>query len=248
MNIIEIPETVFNKWVNNSNYIENKFNEILANNNLTLFMNEEFAFNSFTVLHKGQFVMDCQKISIEGISSLPENKLLYAFYVRISARRKGKMLLAPVIITGEVDETNHFGFGCDWDLDSEAWKGINPDNRNHQGILQFTFLKALTMFYDVQKWSMNYRKEIIKISSEAIKREKKSSNSSNNSSRKIVMKSGVIYSRTYDNEDVRPYTRHIEAWEVKGHYRHYKNGKTVYIKPYQKGEGEINEKKYVILV
>lgn len=26
------------------------------------------------------------------------------------------------------------------------------------------------------------------------------------------------------------------CWEVRGHFRHYQNGKVVYIKPYEKGE------------
>lgn len=35
---------------------------------------------------------------------------------------------------------------------------------------------------------------------------------------------------------------HCECWGVRGHYRHYKNGKTVFIKAYQKGKKR-NEKK-----
>lgn len=35
--------------------------------------------------------------------------------------------------------------------------------------------------------------------------------------------------------------RHCEAWGVRGHYRHYKNGTVVYIKPYVKG---INKSAY----
>lgn len=32
--------------------------------------------------------------------------------------------------------------------------------------------------------------------------------------------------------------RHCEAWEVVGHYRHYKNGRVVYIAPYCKGKNK----------
>ena len=35
--------------------------------------------------------------------------------------------------------------------------------------------------------------------------------------------------------------RVTDCWGVRGHYRHYKNGKTVYIEPYKKGKGR-NEK------
>lgn len=41
-----------------------------------------------------------------------------------------------------------------------------------------------------------------------------------------------------------------ECWGVRGHYRHYKNGKTVFIKPYEKGkkrnQGNYIEKRYVV--
>ena len=42
--------------------------------------------------------------------------------------------------------------------------------------------------------------------------------------------------------------RHCEAWEVVGHYRHYKNGKVVYIAPYYKGKNKnaIDGKTYKI--
>lgn len=45
---------------------------------------------------------------------------------------------------------------------------------------------------------------------------------------------------------VRKYEKHLnhakkhmtcDCWEVKGHFRHYKNGKVVYVKPYSKGKG-----------
>lgn len=38
--------------------------------------------------------------------------------------------------------------------------------------------------------------------------------------------------------------RLTEAWCVRGHCRHYKTGKTVYIKPYMKGSGKTIPKEY----
>lgn len=52
---------------------------------------------------------------------------------------------------------------------------------------------------------------------------------------------------------IRKYSKHInhnkhhitcEAWEVKGHFRHYKSGKVVYVKPFQKGKGKVKDKEY----
>lgn len=43
--------------------------------------------------------------------------------------------------------------------------------------------------------------------------------------------------------------RVAECWSVRGHYRHYKSGKVVYIKPFEKGanKGKIVPKKYDIV-
>ena len=42
--------------------------------------------------------------------------------------------------------------------------------------------------------------------------------------------------------------RFVESWNVRGHYRHYKSGKTVYVKPYRKGkiDGKTETKTYEI--
>lgn len=54
---------------------------------------------------------------------------------------------------------------------------------------------------------------------------------------------------------IRKYNQHInhnrhfitcEKWEVKGHFRHYKNGKVVYVKPYEKGKGRKKDREYVL--
>ena len=36
------------------------------------------------------------------------------------------------------------------------------------------------------------------------------------------------------------------AFMVRGHYRHYKSGKTVWVAPFKKGEGEVKDKNYKI--
>lgn len=47
-------------------------------------------------------------------------------------------------------------------------------------------------------------------------------------------------------KSVRKNNRIAEKWGVRGHFRHYKNGKVIYIKPYEKGTGEKNTKKYIL--
>ena len=53
---------------------------------------------------------------------------------------------------------------------------------------------------------------------------------------------------------IRVYEKHVnhnrhnitcERWDVKGHFRHYKSGKVVYIEPFEKGKGkEKKDKEY----
>lgn len=45
--------------------------------------------------------------------------------------------------------------------------------------------------------------------------------------------------------DKRRYERHMEKWNVKGHYRTYKSGKKVWIEPQVRGAGkEVTPKEY----
>ena len=68
---------------------------------------------------------------------------------------------------------------------------------------------------------------------------------------KITLGNKVIKLKLQPNEIrtfKRKYVRTVDTWEVIGHIRHYKNGKTIFIKPYIKGKnrGEVNKKDYVI--
>ena len=42
----------------------------------------------------------------------------------------------------------------------------------------------------------------------------------------------------------RHYNRYAESWTVRGHYRQLKDGRKIYIKPYNKGKGKIEKKIY----
>lgn len=55
----------------------------------------------------------------------------------------------------------------------------------------------------------------------------------------------VVYTLNPTGEITRSgYDRHKDSWLVTGHWRHYKSGKKVWINPYVKGEGELEQKKY----
>jgi hypothetical protein len=49
------------------------------------------------------------------------------------------------------------------------------------------------------------------------------------------------------NELPRKYERHTDSWGVRGHYRTYKSGKTVWVRPFVKGNAEKrNDKEYFV--
>ena len=56
-----------------------------------------------------------------------------------------------------------------------------------------------------------------------------------------------IFSSSKGNPQLQPQRKHASpsaAFSVRGHYRHYKNGKKVWIKPYNKGTGTKKDKTY----
>lgn len=56
-------------------------------------------------------------------------------------------------------------------------------------------------------------------------------------SQPIVIKD-ISVQYVYEPHETRKYMRHCEAWNVRGHYRHYKSGKVIYVKPHAKGNGK----------
>jgi len=55
-------------------------------------------------------------------------------------------------------------------------------------------------------------------------------------SQAIVIKD-ISIRYVYEPHETKKYKRHCEAWGVRGHYRHYKSGKIVYVRPHTKGSG-----------
>lgn len=69
-----------------------------------------------------------------------------------------------------------------------------------------------------------------------------------NSSSRFIKLNRVIYripdGARYTNPDKPLRQRHTESWSVRGHQRHLKSGKVIWIKPYIKGKGAVKPKTY----
>ena len=99
----------------------------------------------------------------------------------------------------------------------------------------------------------NMDKQVIEDNTQRIASTGKSKGTKKKAKKKIIRKinlSNVTRRATsqskHDNEDKREYNRQAESWTVRGHYRHYKSGKTVWINAQTRGHGKVEHKKYTI--
>jgi len=72
--------------------------------------------------------------------------------------------------------------------------------------------------------------------------------SKNTSSTKTIILDAGISLRIEKNSALHhSFTRRCEAWSVRGHYRHLKSGKIIYIRPHQKGKGRLKNTSYAVI-
>lgn len=118
--------------------------------------------------------------------------------------------------------------------------------QEHQDNLYYTTLHVIEFIIYVMMKSLEEREEEVvetRVRNTSSKRKNAKSNTDH------------VYSLT---DCVRKYAKHVnhcnhvitcEHWEVRGHYRHYKSGKVVYVKPFEKGknrDAKIKDKVYKI--
>lgn len=99
----------------------------------------------------------------------------------------------------------------------------------------------------------NMDKQIIEKNTQRITRTGKPKGTKKKAKKKVVRKINlsnttrrVTSQSKHDNEDKREYNRQSESWTVRGHYRHYKSGKVVWINAQTRGHGKVEHKTYTI--
>jgi hypothetical protein len=107
--------------------------------------------------------------------------------------------------------------------------------------IKVTILTVLDIFQ-----YMNHYRENVVITEETkrVRKKPKHTRAKNKKSNVVPLKSKK-YTFANTNKGVKEYkySRHKEVWSVKGHWRHYKDGRKVWIKPHRRGVGEIEEGK-----
>jgi len=125
---------------------------------------------------------------------------------------------------------------------------IAADEKSH-------IFRSIGLFLDVCTW-VNYLTEhpeekIIerkprKAKANTASDEKKESTHTSEPKKKTIVLNGMrVVTENKKAASIltsRQYHRVTETWQVRGHPRHYKNGKTVHIHPYEKGKGKENKK------
>lgn len=112
-----------------------------------------------------------------------------------------------------------------------------------------TVAKCVRKFRALMLFAGYYREEVerTRVVERSVKPGKKRSGSSKRSNRRMLTVRKYTVGGEMLNELPRKYQRHTDSWGVRGHYRTYKSGKTVWVKAYTKGDAEKrNDKEYYV--
>lgn len=139
--------------------------------------------------------------------------------------------------------------GSRWpDFGIKRWTDLPQQKR--AAIETFFAHFMLPLFAKIQTEALRSQKKIIRLSkmenAEKHQKQLDDGESRRELSRTIILSPGITYSIQPDSSIPKAFTRRCEAWGVRGHYRHYKDGKIVYIRPYQKGSGRIKQTTYAV--
>lgn len=111
---------------------------------------------------------------------------------------------------------------------------------------------TITIWATVSAYIVNFQPELV----EAEQKEPKGNGASvhkaigkaaNKASDRVVYLKPIVFAHEGESHVKRKYTPCENAFSVRGHYRHYKSGKVVYIQPYEKGAGKEKDKRNKVL-
>ena len=111
-----------------------------------------------------------------------------------------------------------------------------------------TVAKCVRKFRALMLFAAYYREEVerTRVVERTVKQRKSGKQRKGNNRRMLTVRKYTIGSEVL-SELPRKYERHTDSWGVRGHYRTYKSGKTVWVRPYTKGNAEKrNDKEYFV--
>jgi nitrogen regulatory protein PII-like uncharacterized protein len=144
-----------------------------------------------------------------------------------------------VLISGTVDEEFFRNGKIHIDVKEDRWKRFLKQEDLESNI-KITILTILDIFQ-----YMNHYRENVVIEEHTKKVRKAPRHNAKKKKSNVVPLKTKQYSfrNTKTTKEGYKYNRHKEVWSVKGHWRHYKDGRKVWIKPHNRGLGEVQEGK-----
>ena len=177
---------------------------------------------------------DCCILCENGIKvSVKRDKTLKSLYAFCVANTKTHDILCRFNVSVP---------GC---LVSERWIG--------KKLIEYdVFQSGLTIRATVSAYIVNFQPELVEVDHKESNNggatvHKAIGKAANKPADRVVYLKPIVYSSSQENPVKRKYTPCENAFSVRGHYRHYKSGKVVYVQPYEKNTGKEKDKRNKVL-
>lgn len=110
---------------------------------------------------------------------------------------------------------------------------------------------TITVWAAVSAYIVNFQPELVERSGDSVGAaasvHTSSAKAANKAADRVIYLRPIVFTSEHESPVKRKYTPCESAFSVRGHYRHYKSGKVVYIQPYEKNTGKEKDKRNKVL-
>lgn len=248
MNVISMNYSEYKKYVYDNNFIRTQMYRYI---DWLLKYREsgEVAFDNFIIMTKPDNNIKIVLTSTHDPDTDKYGIIAHCFF-RTHEQRFNKMY--PIFMSCEKIEDllldMYYSIVEDKNWEDMGVREVSDlDDRTAKSIQRY-LPSVFSLFAKIQTDALKCKKKVIRLE-KSYKNAKKIEVDENQdiTSKSIVLSPGITYSIRKESAEERTFVRRCEAWMVRGHYRHYKSGKVVYIKPHQKGKGRLKQTTYEVL-
>lgn len=132
-------------------------------------------------------------------------------------------------------------------FDLESMKVFHESPKLSQEETQTT----ITVWATVSAYIVNFQPELVERPGDSVgpaaSVHKASAKAASKAADKVIYLRPIVFTSEHESPVKRKYTPCENAFSVRGHYRHYKSGKVVYVQPYEKNAGKEKDKSNKVL-
>lgn len=137
---------------------------------------------------------------------------------------------------------------CKFLFDCSSWKVVEKWGHVKDDFKQ----NSITVWATVSAYIVNFQPELVerdqgKAKSNGASVHKAIGKTANKAADRVVYLNPITFTHENESGAKRKYTPCENAFSVRGHYRHYKSGKVVYVHPYEKNTGKEKDKRNKVL-